>query len=126
MTPIRAADLGLSKPKAPKYRNRKTLFAGLTFDSAAEARRYGQLQVLEKMGRITHLQRQVPIALVPGVKLWGAARARPAIRLVVDFCYRENDVVVWEDTKGMETPLSLAKRHMAKALHGIDVRVSHG
>ena len=31
---------------------------------------------------------------------------------------------VWEDTKGMETPMSLAKRHMAKALHGIDVRVT--
>lgn len=125
MTPIRASDLGMAaKPKARKYGNHKTQFAGLTFDSAAEARRYGQLQVLEKIGRIENLQRQVPIELVPGVKLWGAARARPAIRLVVDFCYLENGVKVWEDTKGMETPLSLAKRHMAKALHGIDVRVS--
>lgn len=107
-----------------KYGNTKTQFAGLMFDSKAEARRYGELQVLEKMGRIENLQRQVPIELVPGVKLWGAARARPAIRLVVDFCYQEQGATVWEDTKGMETPLSLAKRHMAKALHGIEVRVT--
>ena len=107
-----------------KYGNQKTQFAGLTFDSKAEARRYGELQALERMGLISNLRRQVPIELVPGVKLWGAARARPAIRLVVDFCYQEQGATVWEDTKGMETPLSLAKRHMAKALHGIDVRVT--
>lgn len=107
-----------------KYGNKKTQFAGLTFDSKAEARRYGELQALERMGLISDLRRQVPIELVPGVKLHGAARARPAIRLVVDFCYQEQGATVWEDTKGMETPLSLAKRHMAKALHGIDVRVT--
>ena len=107
-----------------KYRNEKTVVAGLTFDSKAEARRYGELQLLERAGRISDLRRQVPIELVPGVKLWGAARARPAIRLVVDFCYQEQGATVWEDTKGMETPLSLAKRHMAKALHRIEVRVT--
>ena len=107
-----------------KYRNEKTEFAGFTFDSAAEARRYGELMILERVGKIEKLQRQVPITLVPGAKLYGAARARPAIRLVVDFCYQEQGATVWEDTKGMETPLSLAKRHMAKALHGIDVRVT--
>ena len=107
-----------------KYGNKKTQFAGLTFDSKAEARRYAELQLLERAGRISDLRRQVPIELVPGVKLWGAVRARPAIRLIVDFCYQERGVTVWEDTKGMETPLSLAKRHIAKALHGIEVRVT--
>ena len=107
-----------------KYRNKKTEFAGFTFDSAAEARRYGELMILERVGKIEKLQRQVPIALVPGAKLHGAARARPAIRLVVDFTYIENDVQVWEDTKGFETAASLMKRHLAKALHGIDVRVT--
>ena len=58
-----------------KYGNKKTQFAGLTFDSKAEARRYGELQLLERAGLISNLRRQVPIELVPGVKLWGAARA---------------------------------------------------
>ena len=47
-----------------KYGNKKTQFAGLTFDSKAEARRYGELQVLERAGRIFNLRRQVPIELV--------------------------------------------------------------
>lgn len=64
-----------------------SLPAWLNVDSKAEARCYGELQALERMGLISNLRRQVPIELVPGVKLWGAARARPAIRLVVDFCY---------------------------------------
>ena len=107
-----------------KYRNKKTEFAGFTFDSAAEARRYGELMILERVGKIEKLQRQVPIALVPGAKLHGAARARPAIRLVVDFAYMQDGTQVWEDTKGFETAASLMKRHLAKALLGIDVRVT--
>lgn len=108
----------------PKYGNRKTVIDGLKFDSAAEARRWCDLVLLQKAGRITQLEREIPLQLVPGVKLHGEVRARPAIRLVVDFRYTENGVTVWEDTKGMETPASRMKRHMAKALHGIDVRVT--
>ena len=107
-----------------KYRNKKTEFAGFTFDSAAEARRYGELMILERVGKIEKLQRQVPIALVPGAKLHGVTRARPAIRLVVDFAYMQDGAQVWEDTKGFETAASLMKRHLAKALLGIDVRVT--
>ena len=50
-----------------KYRNEKTVVAGLTFDSKAEARRYGELQLLERAGRISDLRRQVPIELAPSV-----------------------------------------------------------
>lgn len=107
-----------------KYKNRKTVVDGITFDSAAEAKRWRDLCVLQQSGYITDLQRQVPIELVKGVKLYGEKRARPAIRLVVDFVFRiKHGELVYEDTKGMETPLSRAKRHMAKALLGIDVRV---
>jgi hypothetical protein len=108
----------------PKYHNRKTVLDGMTFDSAAEAARWRELTLLEKAGHIRDLQRQVPIELVPGARLHGEKRARPAIRLVVDFAYRADGERIYEDTKGMETPMSRAKRHMAKALHGIDVRLS--
>lgn len=112
-----------SKPKPSKYGAKKTAIDGIVFDSKAEATRWMQLVQLQRLGKITDLRRQVPLELVPGVKLHGAKRARPAIRLVVDFTYIHIGAQVWEDVKGMETPLSLAKRHMAKALKGIDVRV---
>ncbi len=108
-----------------KYRAIKTEVAGIKFDSKREAVRWQELNYLQRAGHISDLKRQVPIELVPGVKLHGEKRARPPIRLVVDFQYTERmGRVVWEDTKGFETPLSRAKRHMAKALHGVDVRTT--
>ena len=107
-----------------KYGNKKTQMHGILFDSKAEAARYAQLIILERTGNISKLERQVAYQIVPGVKLWGAKRARPAMRIVVDFRYVENGAIVLEDTKGMETPLSLAKRHLMKALHGLDVRTT--
>jgi hypothetical protein len=109
-----------------KYGNTKTQVGDLTFDSKAEARRWGDLVLLQRGGHISDLKRQVKVELVAGVKLHGEDRARPPIRLVVDFQYLDHNTmqIVWEDCKGMETPLSRAKRHMAKAIQGIDVRVS--
>lgn len=107
-----------------KYRNKKTEVNGITFDSKAEASRWMDLVLLQKAGQISELERQVPIKLIDGVKLPNERLARPAIRLVVDFCYVMCGEKIYEDTKGMETPLSRAKRHMAKVLCGIDVRVT--
>lgn len=108
--------------KPSKYRAKKVVApCGMKFDSQAEYARWLHLTMLQKAGKIANLERQIVLPLVDGVKLAGAKRARPAIRLVVDFKYEYNGIVVWEDCKGMETPLSLCKRHLAKALKGIDV-----
>lgn len=107
-----------------KYGAIKTVVDGIQFDSKAEARRWSELRLLERAGQIRDLQRQVKLELVPGCKLHGEDRARPPIRLVVDFRYIERGQTIFEDTKGMETPMSRAKRHMAKVLHGWDVRVT--
>lgn len=109
-----------------KYRNRKTIFAGLKFDSAAEAARWGELLMLERLERIHSLRRQVSLELLEGVKLHGHSRAQPAVRLIVDFAYIENGVWVYEDMKSPVTaklPAFRLKCHMAKVIHGIDIRV---
>lgn len=41
-----------------KYGAKKTVVDGITFDSQAEARRYGSLKMLEKLGRISGLELQ--------------------------------------------------------------------
>lgn len=104
-----------------KYRSRKVNMHGVTFDSAKEARRWGELLLLQKAGVISGLVRQFPIVLAPGVQLHGKTRTQPALRLVVDFVYTENGARVYEDAKGFETPESRIKRHIAKAVHNIDV-----
>ncbi len=106
-----------------KYGNKKTELYGITFDSQREASRWLALKALERGGYITDLKRQVPIELVTGIRLPGSTRKRPAIRLVVDFVYRDNkNQLIYEDSKGMETQVSKIKRHLAKALHGIEVK----
>lgn len=107
-----------------KYRSRKTEAHGIVFDSAKEARRYGELLLLQRAGKISHLERQVPYTLAPGVTLAGEKRARPAIRYVVDFRYKRGDDWVFEDTKGMDTPMSRLKRHLMATVHGIFVELS--
>ena len=109
-----------------KYRARKTVVNGLTFDSAKEARRWQELLLLERAGHIEALERQWTLVLCKGVKLPGEARARPPIRLVVDFKYYDIKAGRWrfEDTKGLETPASRIKRHLALALHSIPVEAA--
>lgn len=111
-------------PSARKYRNVPTQFQGQKYDSKAELRRHGELQLLERAGVISDLKRQVPYELAPSVKLYGATRAQPALRYVVDFQYVERGALVLEDTKGIETPMSKTKRHLMKHIHGLDVRLT--
>ena len=109
-----------------KYGNHKTVVDNITFDSNAEARRYGELCLLQKSGAICNLQLQVPFVLWSGVKFPGAARATPACKYIADFVYLEPSGsclrTVIEDVKGMRTAIYKLKKHALKALHGLDVR----
>lgn len=110
-----------------KYKAVKTTVGGISFDSKAEARRYSELLLLQRAGEIRDLRRQVAFELVPGVKFAGAARAKPAIRLIADFVYTERDKQVIEDVKSPVTaslPAFQIKRHLLLALRGLEVRVT--
>lgn len=106
-----------------KYRNQRTELDGRTFDSKAEAKRYSELQLLVRCGQIRELQMQVRYELVPGVRLAGEARAKPAITYVADFVYFDVQAgrLVIEDVKGMATDVYRIKRHLMKALLGLDI-----
>lgn len=107
-----------------KYRNVKTTFGGLTFDSKREAARWAELTMLERAGQISMLRRQVRYELAPSVKFAGKVRAQPPLRLIVDFEYLENGEKVIEDVKGMVTTAFTIKRHLMKSVHGLEVRVT--
>lgn len=121
MTPLRLKGL-----KANKYRNERVEYDGLKFDSKREAARWGELRMLEKLGQISMLRRQVAYELVPAVKFAGARARKPAIRLIADFEYVERGVKVVEDVKSPVTaklPAFQMKRHMMLHTHGIDLRI---
>ena len=115
-----------------KYHNKKITRNGVTFDSQKEARRYGELLLLEKAGAITDLQRQVEFVLIPtqrepdiigargGVKKGKAIEL--AVKYVADFVYKENNEIVVEDTKGFKTKDYIIKRKLMLYVHGIRIK----
>lgn len=84
-----------------KYGNIKVEYDGQKFDSLKERNRYAELQLLQKAGEISELQRQVKFELQPAFYHAGH-KIRPII-YVCDFVYKENDKQVIEDVKSPAT-----------------------
>lgn len=107
-----------------KYRGVRTVMAdGSQAASKMEARRLGELQLLERAGLIEGLRTQVRYELVPAVRFKGAKRVTPAMVYVADAVYRDCDTgqTVVEDCKGLHTRVYLMKKHLMKALLGLDI-----
>lgn len=78
-----------------------------------------ELSLLERSGRIQSLREQVVYVIVPSCVVQG--RKRPPIRYIADFVYIQDGKEVVEDCKGMRTDVYRIKRHIMKALLGIDI-----
>ena len=104
-----------------KYYNKKTVYNGITFDSKKEADRYVVLTLLQKAGKISDLEVQVPFELIPSQKVDGLTVERPCV-YKADFVYRENGKMVVEDTKGVKTKDYIIKRKLMLHVFGIQIR----
>ena len=106
-----------------KYRNRKTVLDGITFDSAKEANRYAELKLLERAGKITELQRQPGFTLIPKQVREGHMVER-ALIYKADFAYHDEETGqdVVEDVKGLKTKEYIIKRKLMLWEYGIRVR----
>jgi hypothetical protein len=101
-------------PRRHKYGARRTVVDGVTFPSRREARRYGELKVLERAGRITGLELQPRFRLV--------VNGRHVGDYLADFRYVEGGRSVVEDAKGVRTPVYRLKKKLVLALYGIQIR----
>ena len=96
-----------------KYNAIKTVVDGVTFDSRKEARRYSELKLLEKCGKIHSLTLQPRFDLIVNGTKCGFYRA--------DFKYTENNREIVEDCKGFKTPVYRLKKKLVKAIYGVDI-----
>lgn len=96
-----------------KYKARKTAYKGAIYDSAKEAKRAAELELLQRTGKIKNLRRQVKFTLQEGF-LYEGRRIR-AIEYIADFVY-EADGLIIEDVKGYRTPEYKIKAKMLKKL----------
>lgn len=106
-----------------KYGNKPTN----GYASKKEAKRAGELKLLEKALEIIHLKEQVPFELIPAQYEHGKCVER-ACKYVADFEYvipgyrPFQDLRVVEDVKGVRTGIYLIKRKLMLKVHGIRIR----
>lgn len=88
--------------KYHKYHAIPTVVNGIRFASKREAARYWELVLLLKAGKITDLTLQPAFKFPCGAVYKG------------DFSYIENEKRIFEDVKGMKTPVFNLKMKMFK------------
>jgi hypothetical protein len=103
--------------KKNKYSSKKTYVDGQVFDSNKEAERWLQLKYCERTGEIRKLERQIRMPLeVDGIRI---------CVYICDFRYQERTrgwATVYEDAKGMRTPVYILKKKLVRAILGIEIR----
>lgn len=97
-----------------KYGNQPVFVDGHRFASQREARRYGELKVLERAGAIRGLE------LHPSFPI--QINGHHICTYYADFAYTDsggNRIV--EDAKGVPTKVYRLKKRLVRAVHGIEV-----
>ena len=95
-----------------KYKAKKTIIDGITFDSKSEAKRYEELKLLQRGGAIQNLSLQPRFMLQEGFVNVDTGKKERAIEYVSDFMYDEGDRIVVEDVKGFKTADYKIKRKL--------------
>lgn len=96
-----------------KYRARKTVIDGITFDSASEAKRYGGLKLLERAGEICAIQIHPSYdLLIDGVKVGN---------YTPDFTYIRAGRMTVEDVKGVVTEAASLRTRVFQAIYKVQV-----
>lgn len=119
-----------------KYLNQKIKIGSKIFDSKKESKRWQELCLLQRAGKITDLQRQVKFILIPtqyekfprysdktGKRLKDGIRTlEQECSYVADFVYMQDGKRVVEDTKGVKTKDYIIKRKLMLSVHGIKIK----
>lgn len=116
--------------KGNKYGAKKTQVDGVMFDSKLEAKRFVQLQAMQRAGEITDLEIQ-PNYVLDSMQLLRPLRFHPTRQypdgktpeITLDYRYRlaETGQFVLEDTKGRMTADAQLRIAIFEAMYGVDV-----
>ena len=116
-----------------KYHSKKITVGGETFDSTKEYRRFCELKLLQRAGKISDLQRQVEFVLIPTQREPDVIGPRGGVKkglllekectYYADFVYfNDKGEKVVEDTKGEKTEAYNIKRKLMLYVHGIRIQ----
>ena len=114
-----------------KYNAKRVALDGKMYDSKKEMYRHQELLLLQKAGKISHLERQVKYVLIPAYKEKVGNKTKTIERecsYIADFKYfdRETHEIVVEDVKGYRKGTAydvfVIKRKLMLERFGIRVR----
>lgn len=98
-----------------KYSAVRTVVDGHSFPSRKEAKRYGELKMLQLAGEISDLRLQVPYELNPGGTF--------SYKYIADFVYRLKDgTIEVNDVKGYRTAIYRKKAKLMLKVYGIKIK----
>lgn len=93
-----------------KFRAIATVNDGIKFPSKKEAKRYGELKLLQSKNQVLFFLRQVPFHLEANIKY------------VCDFMVFWSDgSITIEDVKGVKTKIYILKKKQVEARYGITI-----
>lgn len=93
-----------------KYRNKKVIVDDYIFDSIQESKRYKELKILEKSGKIQNLELQPHFLLQESFKKNGKTYRK--VEYIADFKYIEKGKTIIEDVKGIQTDVFKLKHKL--------------
>jgi hypothetical protein len=93
-----------------KFKAKPCEYENIKFASKKEAKRYLELQALQRLGEVIFFLRQTPFHLTGGVKY------------VCDYLvFWKDETVTFEDVKGMRTDMYKLKKKQVEALYPITI-----
>ena len=98
-----------------KYRNKKVIVDDYIFDSIQESKRYKELKILLRAGKISDLELQPHFLLQDKFKKNGKTYRK--IEYIADFKYIENGKTIVEDVKGIQTDVFKLKHKIFEKLY---------
>ena len=93
-----------------KYKNKKVIVDDYIFDSIQESKRYKELKLLLRAGKISDLELQPHFLLQESFKKNGKTYRK--IEYIADFKYIENGKTIVEDVKGIQTDVFKIKHKL--------------
>lgn len=117
-----------------KYHNKPLNIDGMHFDSRGEFERWQELRLLERVGEISNLRRQVAYELIPAqyepptTDSKGRTRRGRLLErkctYVADFVYQSGSKSIVEDYKGVQTEVFKLKKKLMLWRYGIEVKIT--
>ncbi len=98
-----------------KYNNKKVIVEDYVFDSIQESRRYKELKLLERAGKIQNLELQPHFLLQDSFRKNGKTIRK--IEYIADFKYIENGKTIVEDVKGIQTEVFKIKHKIFEKIY---------